>query len=153
VKKTVKKILTAFVGSALALSLVACGNARTSADAPSDITGSVEDPANVEETLEDASSDVRQAQLDADIRAREQRNDVFGEEDVRADSDLESEIRAKLEANIPRSKLTVAAEDGNVMIVGSVPSEREYETIKPLAQEILGVNEVNIDVDIVPAAE
>ncbi len=148
-----RRLTVALLASAVALGTVACDNARTSADAPSDLTGSAEDPAQVEETLEDAEGDVRQAQLDSDIRAREQRNDVVGDEGVRNDSDLESEVRAKLEANIPRSKLTVGAEDGNVKIVGSVPSQKEYETIAPLAEEILGVNSVEIDVEIAPGAE
>ena len=103
--------------------------------------------------MEDANSEIRQEQLSSDIRAREQRNDVVGEQGERDDSDLESEIRAKLEANIPRAKLTVDAQDGNVNIVGTVPSEEEYETITPLAQEITGVNEVTTDVEIVPSNE
>ncbi len=148
-----KKVATALLCGALAFGLIACDNARTSADAPSDIDGTVEEPAQAEETLEDANSEVRQDQLDSDIRAREQRNEALGDEAVRNDSDLESEIRAKLEANIPRSKLTVDAEEGNVTIVGSVPGEREYETIEPLANEILGVNSVTVDVEIVPGAE
>ena len=134
---------------------VGCDVARTSGDAPDSVeeTAEVEEPTEVEETLDDASSEIRQEQLDSDIRAREQRNDIMGDQQERNDSDLESEVRAKLEANIPRSKLTVDAEDGNVTIVGTVPSEEEYETIKPLAQEILGVNEVTMDVEIVPSTE
>ena len=135
---------------------VGCDVARTSADAPDSVDGEaqVEDRGEVEETLDDATSEVRQEQLSSDIRAREQRNDVLGDQQERDDSDLESEIRAKLEANIPRSKLTVQAQDGNVTIVGTVPSEKEYETIKPLAQEITGVNEVNVkDVKVLPSNE
>lgn len=134
---------------------VGCDVARTSADAPDTVDdgATVEDPTQAEETLDDATSEVRQEQLDSDIRAREQRNDVLGDQQVRDDSDLESEIRAKLEANIPRSKLTVEAENGNVKIVGTVPSEKEYESIVPLAQEITGVNQVNTEVEIVPSAE
>ena len=149
------KRLTAFlIGSTLLFGAVGCDTARTSADAPDSIGDEVEEPAEVEDTLEDATSDVRQEQLDSDIRAREQRNDVLGEQEVRADSDLESEVRAKLEANIPRSKLTIQAEDGNVVIAGTVPGEKEYSTIEPLAQEITGVNSVNIEqVEIVPEAE
>ncbi len=148
-----KKITTALLSGVLMLGVAACDTARTSADAPSEVGGEVEDPAAVGETLDDAESDVRQAQLDADIRAREERNEVLGDEGERANSDIESEVRAKLEANIPRSKLTVDAENGSVAISGSVPSEREYETIEPLAKEILGVDSVNVDVEIVPAAE
>jgi osmotically-inducible protein OsmY len=150
------KLATLLLSSTLLFGAVACDTARTSGDAPDSVdegVSAVEDPAQVEDTLEDATSEVRQEQLDSDIRAREERNDVFGEEEVRDDSDLESEVRAKLEANIPRSKLTVDAENGVVAIVGTVPSEREYETIEPLAREITGVDDVNIEVEIVPAAE
>ena len=150
-----KKLTGFLLGSALLLGAVGCDEARTSADAPSDIEEGavVENPGEVEETLEDATSEVRQDQLSSDIRAREQRNDVIGDQEVRNDSDLESEIRAKLEANIPRAKLTVDAEDGNVAIVGTVPSEKEYESIMPLAQEITGVNEVTMEVEVIPSAE
>ena len=149
------KKLTAFlIGSALLFGAVGCDTARTSADAPDSVNGEVEDPAQVDETLDDATSEIRQEQLDSDIRAREQRNEVFGDEQVRDDSDLESEVRAKLEANIPRSKLTIQANDGNVIIAGTVPSEKEYSTIEPLAKEITGVDSVNIEeVQIVPEAE
>lgn len=134
------KLITLLLGSTLLFGAVACDNARTSADAPDSVDESpvVEDPMEVEETLEDATSEVRQDQLSSDIRAREQRNDILGEQGERDDSDLESEIRAKLEANIPRAKLTVDAEDGNVAIVGTVPSQKEYDSIKPLAEEITG---------------
>ena len=148
-----KRVAAALLGGALSLGVVACDNARTSADAPSDLTGSVDDPAQVDETLGDANSEIRQEQLDSDIRAREQRNDIAGDQSVRNDSDLESEVRAKLEANIPRGKLTIAADDGAVSVVGSVPSEKEYETIEPLAKEILGVDSVDVNVEVVPAAE
>ena len=149
-----KKLTGFLLGSALLMGAVGCDVARTSADAPTDIEeGVVENPTEVEETLEDANGDVRQEQLTSDIRAREQRNDVLGDQEVRDDSDLESEIRAKLEANIPRAKLTVDAEDGNVAIVGTVPSEKEYESILPLAQEITGVNEINMEVEVMPSTE
>ena len=150
-----KKLTGLLISSFLLFGAVACDEARTSADAPSDIEDGavVEDPGKVEETLEDATSEVRQEQLSSDIRAREQRNDIIGKQEVRNDSDLESEIRAKLEANIPRAKLTVDAEDGNVAIVGTVPSEKEYESILPLAQEITGVNDVTMEVEIIPSAE
>ena len=69
-------------------------------------------------------------------------------------SDLESEVRAKLEANITQGQLTVKAENGRVIIVGTVPNQQDYDKIVPLAQEIKGVNEVIIrDVKVVPPAE
>lgn len=146
-----RKILgSLLLGSTLLFGVAACDSARTSADAPSDVSGEVEDPAKVDETLEDANSEVRQDQLNSDIRAREQRNDVLGDQGERANSDIESEVRAKLEANIPRGKLTIEANDGAVKIAGTVPSDREYETIEPLAKEILGVDSVSMDVEVVP---
>lgn len=147
--------LTGFLlGSVLLFGAVGCDVARTSNDAPTSTDGTVEEPAQVEETLEDANSEVRQDQLSSDIRAREQRNDIAGDQEVRNDSDIESEIRAKLEANIPRAKLTIQADNGDVVIVGTVPGDKEYSTVEPLAKEITGVNSVNIEqVEIVPAAE
>ncbi|MGB5634997.1 MAG: BON domain-containing protein [Waterburya sp.] len=149
------KLITLLLGSTLLFGTVACDEARTSADAPNSVDESpvVEDVTEVEDTLEDANSEIRQDQLNSDIRAREQRNDIIGEQEERDDSDLESEIRAKLEANIPRSKLTVDAEDGNVAIVGTVPSQKEYESIEPLAKEITGVNSVKMEVEVLPSTE
>lgn len=148
------KLAIFLLGSTLLFGAVGCDVARTSGDAPDSADGTVENPVETEETLEDADGEVRQDQLNSDIRAREQRNDVVGEQEVRADSDLESEVRAKLEANIPRSKLTIQAEEGNVVIAGTVPSDKEYSTIESLSKEITGVNSVNIDnVEVVPAAE
>ena len=68
---------------------------RTSSDAPSSIDDRVKNPREVEETKEDAASEIRQDQLNSDIRAREQRNDLIGDQTDRADSDLESEVRSK----------------------------------------------------------
>lgn len=144
--------LTAFLlGSTLLLGAVGCDVARTSSDAPTSTDGEVEEVSQVEDTKDDASNKTRQNQLNSDIRAREQRNNVAGDRTKRADSDLESEVRAKLEANIPRAKLTVEAEDGSVVILGVVPDQKEYDTVVPLAKEILGVKKVNIDgVKVVP---
>ena len=138
--------LTGFLlGSVLLFGAVGCDVARTSADAPTSDSGQVEDASNVKATQEDSTSEIRRKQLNADIRAREQRNNIAGDRTKRADSDLESEVRAKIEANIPRSKLTVEAEDGAVMVRGTVPDREEYDTIEPLAKEILGVDSVNVD--------
>ena len=148
------KLTTFLLGGILLFGAVGCDVARTSADAPTSTNGKVENPGQVQDTKEDATSEVRQKQLDSDIRAREQRNDIAGNQGKRDDSDIESEIRAKLEANIPRAKLTIQAKDGNVAIAGTVPGDKEYSTIEPLAKEITGVNNVNIDqVKVVPGPE
>ncbi|WP_414621885.1 BON domain-containing protein [Calothrix sp. CCY 0018] len=147
-----KKLATLVLGSILLFGSAACDNntAKTSADAPDSINGSVEQAGTVEETLEDGSSEIRQDQLNADIRAREQRNDIVGDQTDRADADIASEVRSKLEANIPRAKLIVEAKDGAVSIAGTVPDQKEYETVEPLAKEILGVKSVKTDVKVVP---
>ncbi|MEM7554744.1 MAG: BON domain-containing protein [Cyanobacteria bacterium P01_A01_bin.84] len=145
-----KKLTPILLSSVLMFGAAACDTARTSSDAPSSVSGQVENPGSTEETKEDAASEVRQDQLNADIRAREQRNDIVGDQTDRADSDLESEVRSKLEANIPRAKLTVDAEDGVVTIVGTVPDQKEYKTVEPLAKEILGVKTVKTDIKVVP---
>lgn len=149
------KLTLLLLSGTLLVAGVGCDVARTSGDAPTSVEddAQVENPAEVQETNEDASNEIRQDQLNADIRAREQRNQAIGDEQVRADSDLESEVRAKLEANIPRSQLTVEAENGNVAVAGTVPSQEEYETIVPLAKEIKGVNEVTTEVKVVPPTE
>lgn len=149
-----KKLATLLLGSILLFGSAACDNntAKTSADAPDSINGSVEQAGTVEGTLEDGSSEIRQDQLNADIRAREQRNDIVGDQTDRADADIASEVRSKLEANIPRAKLIVEAKDGAVSIAGTVPDQKEYETVEPLAKEILGVKSVKTDVKVVPPA-
>ncbi|MGB3510778.1 MAG: BON domain-containing protein [Microcoleaceae cyanobacterium] len=149
-----KKLTSYILGSILLLGGVGCDDTfKTSADAPDTLNDEVENVNTVEETREDAASETRQAQLSADIRAREQRNELVGNEEVRADADLASEVRAKLEANIPRAKLVVTAEDGTVKIAGTVPDQKEYETIEPLAKEIKGVNAVSMDVKVEPPTE
>ena len=148
-----KKLATLVLGGILLFGSAACDTAKTSSDAPDSVGGNVEEASKVEETLEDASSEIRQDQLNSDIRAREQRNDIIGDQTDRTDSDLASEVRSKLEANIPRAKLVVEAEDGVVSIGGTVPDQKEYGTIKPLAKEILGVKSVKMDeVKVVPPA-
>lgn len=145
-----KKPILFFLGGLLLLGTVGCTTANTSSDAPGSVDERVEDPQNVEDTTEDAQSQIRQDQLNSDIRAREQRNNWTGGDADRADADLASEVRAKLEANIPRSKLTVEAEEGLVTVMGTVPNQKEYETIEPLAKEIKGVESVELDVEVVP---
>jgi osmotically-inducible protein OsmY len=149
-KITMKKITPFLLGLAVLFGAGACQDvSRTSADAPVTPEGTVDEPAQVGETYDDARNETRRAQLDSDIRAREQRNDVMGDPLERADSDLASEVRSKLEANIPRGKLAVFAEDGVVTVTGTVPNQDEYNSIPVFAEEILGVKEVKVDVQVV----
>ena len=134
----------------------ACSDgAKTSADAPSSTTENTTTPPpaeTVQKTQGDATSDIRRAQANSDIRAREQRNNVTGGDAIRADGDLESEVRSKLEVNITKGTLTVDAKDGVLTIGGTVPNQTDLAKIKPLAKEIKGVKEVNVTAVVAPAA-
>ncbi|MEW5859933.1 MAG: BON domain-containing protein [Cyanobacteriota bacterium] len=108
----------------------------------------------VKEARQDAENQTRQAQLESDIRAREQRNNMgLSGDKVRDDDNLASEVRGKLEANIPGSLLTVKAENGVVTVAGTVPNAEELATIDTLAKEIKGVNAVNLNVKVAPATQ
>lgn len=149
-----KKLATFLIGSALLLGTVSCTNAaRTNAEAPEDTTNVGEPPTQDEAQTNqgDAASDIRRDQLESDIRAREERNNLTGGDADRADGDLESEVRSKLEANLPASQLAVEAKDGIVTISGTVPTQPQYERIEPLAREIKGVQEVTLNVEVAPA--
>ena len=149
-----KKLTSLLMGSFLLLGAVACNDvAKTSADAPDrpNQTTEAPKPEQAQEIQEDAQSELRRRQLNEDIRAREQRNNITGGDTIRADGDLQSEVRSKLEANLPASQLTVKAEDGVVTVAGTVPTQPQYERIDPLAKEIKGVREVVVNVSVVPA--
>lgn len=149
-----KKITTLLLGSFLLLSAAACTEtAQTNAEAPDQPSASVEAPEadTAQTTQDDATSDVRKNQLEADIRAREQRNDATGGDVVRADGDLESEVRSKLEANLPASQLSVEAKEGAVKVRGTVPTAEQLQRIEPLAKEIKGVQTVAVEAEVAPA--
>ncbi|MHC5766482.1 MAG: BON domain-containing protein [Nostoc sp.] len=141
------KKLTPFVISCLLVfGVAACDNAsKTSESAPNNPNEAPQTPnaKTTEASQKDAQSEVRRRQLNEDIRAREQRNNTTGGDTKRAKADLESEVRSKLEANIPKSQLTVNAADGGVVTVaGTVTNQQELAKIEKLAKEIKGVNSV-----------
>jgi hyperosmotically inducible protein len=146
-----KKLTLALISSVLILSTTACQEAaKTSADAPSDATKPVtqtEAPSAgaTEAAKDDAQSQVRRDQLNADIRAREQRNNATndGSSANRNSGDLASQVRSKLEANIPGGNLAVEGADGGVITVsGTVTNEAQLKKIEPLSKEIKGVTTV-----------
>jgi hyperosmotically inducible periplasmic protein len=146
-----KKLTFALISSVLILTTTACQEAaKTSADAPSDATQPVtqtEAPSAgaTQAAKEDAQSEVRRKQLDADIRAREQRNNATndGKATNRPASDLASQVRSKLEANIPNGNLTVEGADGGAITVsGTVINQDQLSKIEPLSKEIKGVTSV-----------
>ncbi|MBW4678632.1 MAG: BON domain-containing protein [Microcoleus vaginatus WJT46-NPBG5] len=143
-----KKLTTLLLSGLLVLSVGACSDvAKTSSNAPDTTAETNPKPPDTEtakENQKDGTSEVRRAQADSDIRAREQRNNVAGNPLERADDDLESEIRSKLEVNLPASSLAVKADDGAVEISGVVPTAEQLARIEPLAKEIKGVKTVDV---------
>jgi osmotically-inducible protein OsmY len=144
-----KKLIPFLIGSFLVFGAAACQNpAGTSESAPDSTEQSAQEApttGEVEESQEDAQSEVRRDQLNSDIRAREERNNATGGDTDRADGDLESEVRSKLEANLPASQLAVEATDeGGVTVSGTVTNPDQLAKIEPLAKEIKGVKNVDV---------
>jgi hyperosmotically inducible protein len=148
-----KKITPLVLSSILLLGTVACdNNAKTSSNAPDSPaeSGKVVTDKTVQTDKKDATSQVRRDQLNADIRAREQRNLSGGSAD-RVNTDLSSEVRSKLEANIPASQLTVVAKDGAIVVGGTVQNQEQLNKIDPLAKQIKGVKSVKVLAKVAPA--
>lgn len=139
-----KKFISLLVSSVLLIGTLGCNSASTNTNAPDAANKSAQTPdkKTAQQSQNDATSDTRKNQLNSDIRSREQRNDVAGATTVKADADLESEIRSKLEANLPASQLTVDAKDGVVTITGTVPTQEQLSKVKPLAMEIKGAKSI-----------
>ena len=140
-----KKFIPFLISGVLVIGSIGCDNvSKTSSDAPNTTNETAEAPdaQTAQQTQGDATSEVRKAQIESDIRAREQRNDAGGDDAQRADGDLESEVRGKLEANLPASQLAVDAEEGAVTITGTVPTQEQLSKVDTLAKEIKGVKSV-----------
>ncbi|MGL5834936.1 MAG: BON domain-containing protein [Waterburya sp.] len=149
------KLIVFLLSGFLIVGATACDSARTSTEAPAETQNNPEavDTEEASDTQGDAVSDVRRNQANADIRAREQRNDMVNDGSAanRDDDDLTSEVRSKLEANLPASALVVDTEDGTVTISGTVPTQEQYDRIAVLAQEIKGVRSLNVKAKVAPA--
>jgi len=141
-----QKLTPFLIGCLLLFGATACQEAaKTSTDAPDTVNASPQTPTAqvTQASKEDAQSEVRRRQLNADIRSREQRNNVTGGDTDRAPADLASQVRSKLEANIPGGQLTVnAVENGTVTVAGTVNNQAQLAKIEPLAKEIKGVTAV-----------
>lgn len=149
-----KKFIPFLISTVLVIGMVGCENAaKTSSDAPdtTNETTKAPDAQTAQQTQGDATSPVRKAQIESDIRAREERNDAGGDDAQRADADLKSEVRGKLEANLPASQLAVDAKEGAVTITGTVPTQEQMSKIDPLAKQIKGVKSVTNKATVAPA--
>lgn len=141
-----QKLTPFLISCLLVFGVAACDNAsKTSESAPNNPNDAPATPSakTTEASQQDAQSEVRRKQLNADIKAREQRNNTTGGDTTRAKGDLSSEVRSKLEANIPNSVLTVAAAEGGIVTVaGTVTNQQQLAKIEPLAKQIKGVKSV-----------
>lgn len=156
-KKLATVVLSGILLSSAVFGISACADSeKSSADAPDTTQASPEAPApdEAQAAKEDAQSQVRRDQLNADIRAKEERNNALndGAATGRDGDALAGEVRSKLEANIPAGQLTVEGEDGGVVTVaGTVPTQEQLDKIEPLAKEIKGVQSVNVKATVAPA--
>lgn len=148
-----KKLIPLLISSVLVAGVAACeSGSKTSADAPNTTNEAAQPPAKEasQQAQNDATSEVRKDQLNSDIRAREQRNDATGGDNERDGDDLESEVRSKLEANLPASRLKVDEDDGTIVITGTVPTQEQLNKIPTLAQQIKGVTGVKVNAKVAP---
>lgn len=148
-----KKVTAFVISGLLLLSAAACDTAKTNVESPNTTNNAAEAPAQdtAQKTQNDATSEVRKKQLNSDIRSREQRTAATGSSSDRAAGDLKSEVRSKLEANLPASQLAVDAKDGAVTVSGTVPTQQQFNKIEPLAKEINGVKSVTVKATVAPA--
>jgi hyperosmotically inducible periplasmic protein len=148
------KFIPLLIGGALMIGTLGCTSASTNTNVPD--AAKKENQAPSKQTAQqdqgDATNETRKKQLESDIRSREQRNEVAGSTTSRTDGDLESEIRSKLEANLPASQITVDAKDGVVTIKGTVPTPEQRSKVKSLAMEIKGAKSI-VDKTTVAAAK
>ncbi|MBO3461586.1 BON domain-containing protein [Aetokthonos hydrillicola Thurmond2011] len=147
------KLIPMILSSILTFGVAACSNvAKTSADAPNstDTNGQAPNLDIVLNNKSDATSEIRRNQANSDIRAREQRYDMFRQGGERSDRNLESEVRSKLEVNIPSSQLAVNAKNGVVTVAGIVQTQKQLGQIEPLAKQIRGVKSVIIKAKVEP---
>ncbi len=150
-----KKITLLLLTGVLAWSISACGPAKTSSEAPSTTAESspnMEKP-TAQANQNDATNETRRKQLNSDIRSAEQRNKVAGDQSVKTNNDLQSQVRSKLEANLPASALAVEAKEGAVTVTGTVVNQAQLQKIESLAKEINGVKSVDIKATINTAAK
>ena len=152
-----KKLIPLLISGVLVVGAVGCENGveKTSTEAPNSANETASTPAaeTAQANQNDATSEVRRDQLNADIKAREERNNLTGGDAIRADADLESEVRSKLEANIPASQLAVEAEEGAVIVSGTVPTQEQLSKVDTLAKEIKGVKSVTNKATVAAATQ
>jgi osmotically-inducible protein OsmY len=151
------KILNpALLSALIALGVSSCGGAvKTSGAAPDSTNNQPPQIAQstAQENQNNATSDVRRKQLNSDIRAREQRNKMGGDNGQRSDSDIKNEVRSKLQANLPAAALAIDSKNGVVTVTGTVVDQNQLNKIAPLTQQIPGVQGVQVNAKVASAAK
>ncbi|MBV9387870.1 MAG: BON domain-containing protein [Chroococcidiopsidaceae cyanobacterium CP_BM_ER_R8_30] len=140
-----KKFIPLLLSTVLVIGAAGCQNtAKTSANAPDNTNEAPKSPdtQTAQTNQNDAQNQTRKAQLNSDIRAHEQRNNATGGGTNRNGNALASEVRDKLEANIPDSQLSVQANNGIVTVAGTVANQQDLNKIVPEASKIKGVKNV-----------
>jgi hyperosmotically inducible periplasmic protein len=142
--------LALLLGGFLLLGTACSNTVRTSDAAPDsiDAAGGIVNQTTARTNQDDAVSELRRRQLNSDIRAREQRSQWFGDGAAKTDSDLASQVRSKLEANLPASALVINAQEGAITVAGAVVNQDQLQKIEPLAKEIRGVTSVTVNATI-----
>lgn len=152
-----KKLTILLLSSVLVFGAGACSNnAKTAADAPNSTQESpqAQKPEDVQAAQQDAQDPTRRKQANADIKAREERNNALNGGDAnRSDGDIESEVRSKLEVNTPGSALVVKSDKGVVTVSGTVPKQEQLAKIKTEAAKIKGVKSVNVKATVGASAK
>jgi osmotically-inducible protein OsmY len=154
VSKPMKKFIPLLLSSVLVIGAAGCQNAaKTSASAPDNTSESPKSPdvQTTQTNQNDAQSQIRKDQLNSDIRAHEQRNNATNNGGTdRNGNALASEVRDKLEANIPDSQLAVQAKNGTVTVAGTVANPKDLSKIVPEASKIKGVKNVVNKASVAP---
>ncbi|GAC1506276.1 MAG: hypothetical protein NVS2B14_18240 [Chamaesiphon sp.] len=150
-----KKLIPFLLSSVLVVGAVGCSNSsKTAADAPSNTSESAKTPDTQasQANKNDAQNQTRKNQVNSDIRAEEQRNNALnGGGANKGDNPLSTEVRDKLEANIPNSQLVVQAKEGVVTVSGTVAHQHDMTKIEPLSKQIKGVKSVVNKATLAPA--
>lgn len=150
------KILLPLLSSVLLLGTIACNNAaKTSSSAP-DSTAQSPSPTLDKNTAQanqnNATDETRRRQLNSDVRATEQRSQGLNSGN-KTDADLKNQVRSKLQANLPATALAIEAKDGTVKVTGTVVAQDQVAKIEPLAKQIKGVKQVEVNVKVDPNAK
>lgn len=153
--KPMKKVIPLLLSSVLVIAAAGCGanTAKTSASAPDNTSESPKSPdvQTTQTNQNDAQGQTRRNQLNSDIRAHEQRNNATNNGGTNRNGNaLASEVRDKLEANIPDSQLAVQANNGTVTVAGTVANQKDLSKIVPEASKIKGVKNVVNKASVAP---